>query len=141
MIKLTESNEDYLKVIYELDCGNGVRIVDIADKLNVAKSSTCVAVNLLQVKELVERDGDRRVILTTKGKLEAELIVNKFSIIKKFLKKIFKIDEKSADTEACDLEHVVSVETTQAMIETLNFVNVHCRYCQKENCPVSSPTF
>ncbi|WP_324824753.1 metal-dependent transcriptional regulator [Sinanaerobacter sp. ZZT-01] len=141
MIKLTESNEDYLKVIYELDCGNGVRIVDIADKLNVAKSSTCVAVNLLQKKELVERGGGRRVILTTKGKLEAESIVNKFSVIKNFLNKVFNVDEKSADTEACDLEHVVSVETTQAMIEILNFVDVHCRYCQRENCPISSSTF
>ena len=141
MIKLTVSNEAYLKAIYELDCGNGVRIVDIADKLNVAKSSTYVAVSLLQEKELVERDGERRVVLTTKGKSEAELIVNRFSIIKTFLSKIFKIDEKSADAEACDLEHVVSVETSQAMIEILNFVNVHCRYCQKENCPISSPTF
>ncbi|WP_143321111.1 metal-dependent transcriptional regulator [Clostridium sp. HBUAS56010] len=141
MIKLTVSNEDYLKAIFELDCGNGVRIVDIADKLNVAKSSTCVAVSLLQEKKLVERDGERRVVLTTKGKSEAELIVNKFTIIKKFLSTIFKIDEKSADAEACDLEHVVSVETSQAMIEILNFVNVHCRCCQKENCPISSPTF
>ncbi len=84
MIKLTVSNEDYLKAIYELDCGNGVRIVDIADKLNVAKSSTYVAVSLLQEKELVERDGERRVVLTTKGKSEAELIVNSSQLLKRF---------------------------------------------------------
>jgi len=141
MNKLTKSNEHYLKAIYELDCGSGVRIVDIAEKLDVAKSSTCVAVNILQEKALVERDGDRKVVLTDKGKLEAELVLNRFSVINNFLNKIFKVDEQSAYTEACNLEHVVSVETIQAMNKFLNFVNVHCQNCQdcqREKCPISS---
>ena len=121
MGKLTISKEHYLKAIYELERSKeGARISDIAEKLEVAKSSVCVAMNTLQQKKLIERDVYRKVFLTSEGKVEAEFIINKFAVIKRFLIDVFKLDEKKADADACSLEHVVSIETFRAMIGFLD---------------------
>lgn len=55
--------------------------------------------------------------MTQEGKRQAEMIVIKFMIIKRFLMKVLKIDDKSATTDACALEHVVSIEIIKAMID------------------------
>jgi Mn-dependent DtxR family transcriptional regulator len=47
----------YIKAIYELsDDGMGVRISDIAAKVGVTKASSCIAMKILQEKEMVYRD-------------------------------------------------------------------------------------
>lgn len=121
MGKLTISKEHYLKAIYELErSGDGARISDIADKLDVAKSSVCAAMDSLQQIKLIDRDADRKVLLTCAGKVEAEFIINKFSIVKRFLIEVFELDEEKADIDACSLEHVISVETFRAMIDFID---------------------
>lgn len=118
MKKLTVSNENYIKAIYELAHDeDGARISDIAEKLNVTKASVCAGMKVLQQKKLVERDAYHMVLLTPEGKKHAEMIINKYMIIKSFLMKVFKIDEKNASTDACALEHVVSIETIRAMVD------------------------
>ncbi len=70
MMELTISNEHYIKAVYELEHdGEGARISDIAKRLNVTKSSVCVAMKAPQQKRLITRDVNRRVIQHPKEKI------------------------------------------------------------------------
>ena len=48
-INLTPALEDYLEVILELEeKENGTRVTDIADKMNIAKSTVTITINKLK---------------------------------------------------------------------------------------------
>lgn len=127
MTTLTPSQEHYVKVIYMLSpYGEGVRICDIAERLEVAKSSVCVAMKALQRMDLVERDTRRQVLLTPQGKAQALLIVDKLSIIKCFLVEVLHINADAAEADACAMEHVVSNETLCSMCRQINHAAKKC---------------
>lgn len=112
MKKLTPSKEHYIKAIYTLSSADeGARISDIAERLSVSKASVCTAMDSLLELGLIERDSEHLVLLTTEGRRQADLITDKFVVIKKFLTKVLHVGEKTANTDACALEHVVSEET------------------------------
>lgn len=121
MCKITKSQENYIKIIYELSLsGDGVHIIDIAARFGVAKSSTCVAVKELEKKDLVRRDAGRLVYLTDDGKSLAARISYKFSVILEFLTGTLHVDQQTAYTDACALEHLVSMETLCAICRLIN---------------------
>jgi Mn-dependent DtxR family transcriptional regulator len=121
MSKLTKSQENYIKIIYELSLhGDGVHVTDIAAKLGVAKASASVAVKALQKQELVRRDIGRLVYLTDEGKKQAAHIEDKFLLIYKFLTDTLHIDWQTAHTDACALEHLMSQETLCAICRFMN---------------------
>ncbi len=112
MNKMTKSQENYIKTIYELSRnGAGARISDIAAKLEVTKASASVGIKTLQEMNLIRRDEDRLVYLTSEGVVRAKVITGKFSIIRDFLSNVLLIDEKIAHDDACAMEHVLSTET------------------------------
>lgn len=125
MCSLTKSQENYIKIIYELcSDGGGVRISDIAARLEVTKASASAAVKSLQKKELVCRCVERLVYLTDEGSKTAAEIANKFSIINGFLTTCLHIDPQIARADACALEHVLSPATLCAL----------CGFINKEPC-------
>lgn len=121
MGKHTKSQENYLKIIYELSLHKGgVHITDIAARFGVTKASASVAVKALQKQELVRRDCARLVYLTDEGKLLAAYLSDKFSVICEFLTNTLHIDPRTAHTDACALEHSVSQETLCAICRLTN---------------------
>lgn len=120
MTELTASNEHYIKAICEVSKGNeGARISDIAANREVSKASVCVAMKTLERKNLVKRDYNRKVLLTSEGKNFAAFIQDKYAIIRQFLMEILKIEERIAGIDACALEHVISIETFYSMLRLL----------------------
>lgn len=118
---LSASMQNYIKAVYELSSGNGgVRVVDIADNLSVSKASTCAAMKILQEKELVYRDRHRLVHLTESGEQQAILTLDKFAIVRQFLVEILEIRPSIADTDACAIEHSISVDTLCALCRHIN---------------------
>ncbi len=116
MKSTTPSQENYLRSIIMLSPGNnGVRISDMAVKLDVSKASVCVAANNLEQLDLIERDHSRLVYLTPKGKEFAYRLLDKHSIIKAFLIEILQIDAETAQKDACAMEHLVSDDTLCSM--------------------------
>ncbi|WP_347490507.1 metal-dependent transcriptional regulator [Desulfoscipio sp. XC116] len=124
MGKLTISKEHYLKAVYELfPEGGGVRISDIAAKLNVTKASSCIAMKNLEQKRMIYRDAGRLVFLTKEGEYQAVLVLDKVAIIRKFLTDVLGIRHEIADADACAIVHVVSVET---LCSLCRFTNRKC---------------
>lgn len=121
MCKITKSQENYIKIIYELSLyEEGVHIADIAAKLGVTKASASAAVKALQKKGLVRRDAGRLVYLTDEGKRLAAYILDKFSILREFLADTLQVDLQTAYTDACAMEHSVSPETLCAICRFVN---------------------
>ena len=72
-LHLTVANEDYLECMVRIESEegetNGVRSVDIAQRLGVSKASVNKAVSALKASELVEQSHYGKVILTDHGYL------------------------------------------------------------------------
>ena len=67
-LHLTVANEDYLECMVRIESEegetNGVRSVDIAQRLGVSKASVNKAVSALKASELVEQSHYGKVVLT-----------------------------------------------------------------------------
>ena len=71
-LHLTVANEDYLECMVRIESEegetNGVRSVDIAQRLGVSKASVNKAVSALKASELVEQSHYGKVVLTDRGR-------------------------------------------------------------------------
>jgi DtxR family Mn-dependent transcriptional regulator len=118
---LSSSSQDYLEAILELSTENkGVRVTDIANKLNIKKASVTQAINILSEEGLVLRERYGPVFLTIKGFEEAERVKIKHSLLKYFFEKILGVEKEIAEKDACLIEHSLSEETFLYFAEFLN---------------------
>ena len=109
--KLTQSLEDYLEVIHVLLQTNKIaRIRDIAAALTVKMPSVARAVAELKKQGLVSQEPYSGVELTEEGERVACAILNRHLLLRKFLKHL-GVSESVADSDACNMEHILSAET------------------------------
>lgn len=114
--KLTPSTEDYLEAIYVLDNeGTGVRSVDVANFLEVAKPSVNRALKNLADSGFITQQRYSLIYLTKEGASKAKEVLNRHETIQYFLGKILGVDEGVAAKEACLIEHVMSNDTVEKM--------------------------
>jgi len=110
-----QGQQDYLRVIYELEDGKGAKSVEIAKKLKISKASVSEMLRKLAVKKLVIIKPYSKVYLTRKGKIEAENMFAKYFAIKTFIKKFLKYEDDKAREEAHKLEHFFSQESVDML--------------------------
>lgn len=112
-MKISASLEDYLNAIYTLNPENsGVRLTDVSEYLDVKKSSTNSALNILKEQGLVNYEKYKNVTLTDIGIVQAKHIKKRLELFRKFLVDIIGTDEKLASVEADKLAHCISCHTT-----------------------------
>jgi len=120
-IKLTESIEDYLEVMYILQNTQGsIKVKDIASKLDVKPPSVVQAVQKLSETGLVDYQRYGDINLTEKGLKVAIDVFNKHDILKEFLI-ILGIESKIAEEDACSMEHILNPSTVQKMNKFVEF--------------------
>ena len=110
-MKLYASGEDYLETILILHREMGmVRSVDVARHMDVSKPSVCHAVAVLQEGVFLAVDGDHFLHLTEQGRIIAEKIYERHRF---FTDRLIEagVDPKTAESDACRIEHVISEET------------------------------
>ncbi|MGX8850636.1 metal-dependent transcriptional regulator [Amedibacillus sp. YH-ame10] len=113
-MNLGESLEDYLETLLILEEQHGkIRCVDVATLMQVSKPSVNKAMNVLKEKGYVLQESYGDIHFTKSGKTLAIEIYNRHKTITKFLHEVLGVDEKTADEEACHIEHVISEETFQ----------------------------
>ncbi len=116
--------QDHLEAIYNLSKINKVaRVKDLADILNITKSS--VSHNLKNLEEMgyINHDKYSFATLTSKGFVEAEKIVQRHRILSNFFYQILKLDQKSAEHISCALEHVIENKVIERIIEFLEYIS------------------
>ena len=114
-LHLTVANEDYLECMVRIESEegetNGVRSVDIAQRLGVSKASVNKAVSALKASELVEQSHYGKVILTDRGREVGTAIWYRHRLIRTFLVQELGVEFERADSEACMMEHALSEDT------------------------------
>lgn len=111
-MQISASQEDYLNAIYALSNNGTVRITDIANLLNVQKSSTNKALNNLKNEKLINYEKYKSITLTSAGIARARHIKKRHELFENFLVEILKVDGRLAKQEAKQLAHCVSCHTT-----------------------------
>lgn len=113
-MKRKKSTEDYLKIIYLLSKKKEVHGSDIADELGVSRPTVSVALKALAEEGYVFVDNGHEVHLTKRGMRVAEDTCERNSTIRQLLIGL-GVDEKTAAADACEMEHVVSRESHEAL--------------------------
>lgn len=113
-LHLTVANEDYLECMVRIESEegetNGVRSVDIAQRLGVSKASVNKAVSALKASELVEQSHYGKVVLTDRARGWHGCLVPS-SPRPHVLVQELGVEFERADSEACMMEHALSEDT------------------------------
>lgn len=139
-MKLTSSQEEYLKTIYLLEKNNKkVRVTDIALKLEITKPSVNKAINLLRDMGLLHYETYGNISLSKEGESYAIEVIKKQDIVTMFLVEILGIERRQAETEAVAMKHAISEQTikklNQYITQIMNLGDLTCGYDEKnEKC-------
>ncbi len=119
-ITLTPAMQDYLETILALsESEAAIRVTDIAAKLSIAKASVNQAIKGLKELGLVVQERYGPVELTCQGKDYAMKVRQYHRTLCLFLVEVLEVDRKTAEKDACLMEHVVSPQTMGKLIEYL----------------------
>ena len=120
---LTSTMEDYLEAIFDLDKDKKVvRVKDIAKRLDVKMPTVTSMLRTLNERGLVNYEKYEYVELTDTGAGVGREMRRRHQVFFKFLTDVLKIDSKTADEEACKMEHTLSVDTLESLTDFMLFI-------------------
>jgi DtxR family Mn-dependent transcriptional regulator len=104
--------EDYLEAIMVAQDENGsASVTDVRNLLGVKTPSVTGALRVLAEKGYLKHEPYQGVKLTAKGRRVATDVKARHVILSSFLTDILGVRAKTADIDACKMEHTVSRET------------------------------
>lgn len=116
--EITPTMQDYLEAIGQLGSEEQVvRVKNIARQMNVKMPSVTEALKTLARDGLIRHEKYGYVQLTQKGENIAEEVYSRHQILFKFLNEILRIDPRTADEDACRMEHTISSTALKKLIE------------------------
>lgn len=127
---MSRTTEDYLKTIYLIRQKQGyVRSVALAEAFGVSKPTVCYTVKKLIEEGYVTKNNEHFLFLTPKGTAVAEATLKRNRTICELLV-CLGVDKKTAETDACKMEHIISPESLEAL---KSFVESPCsKQCLKK---------
>lgn len=114
-MELKESGEMYLESILALsESKNKVRSIDIVEYMNYSKPSVSRAVSKLKADNYIIVDKDGYIALTESGRKIASKIYERHNVLSSLLIAL-GVNEETAISDACRMEHDISDETFAAI--------------------------
>lgn len=124
--------ENYLETILRLSGdGAGARVRDIAGALSVHKSTVTAALRSLARRRLVNYSPYAHATLTRRGREIAESVARSHSGIRRFLSEVLLVDEKTANENACRMEHVMDATVLDRIDRFMRLLGSS----EKASCP------
>ncbi|MBQ9407765.1 MAG: metal-dependent transcriptional regulator [Clostridia bacterium] len=118
-MKIRQSAEDYLEAILRLREEKGyARSIDIAMSLGITKPSVSVAMKRLRENGYINMDENNYITLTDEGNRIAQRIYHRHKTLSKLLIQL-GVDPEIAQEDACRVEHVISEETFEAILKSI----------------------
>ena len=148
---LTPVLEDYLEAIFNL-CrfDSAARSRDIAESLNVHKSTVTAALKSLGQLNLINYAPYEAVTLTPEGMRLAEDVAHRHAALKDFFVNVLHVDEELAEGAACGMEHSIPREIVEKLAhfaiqmrgcprldEEKKAKDASCRVCLKKSEPAA----
>ena len=116
-MSIYESAENYLEAILTLKNKLGtVRSIDIANELEVSKPSVSIAMKKLREGGYIEMDPEGLITLLPSGMEIALRIYERHRLLTRLFIRL-GVSEKTAAADACKIEHYLSDETYQKILE------------------------
>ena len=120
-MSLSESMEDYLEAIFEINRRKKiVRVRDVAQELGVTMPSVNGALKILEAKGYITHKKYEHIKLTREGMVQASKISRSHLIIRMFLENVLGVDHDTAEQEACRIEHDLSPSSIKKLTEFLD---------------------
>jgi DtxR family Mn-dependent transcriptional regulator len=115
-----ESTEEYLEAVYRLEReGPGVSTSGLASELGVAPASVSGMLKKLAADGYLEHVARGEVTLTRKGLEVAVRVVRRHRLAERLLTDVLGMAWDEVQQEACMLEHAISENVEQRLIEIL----------------------
>lgn len=130
---LSHSMVHYLLTIHKLKEDKGyARVTDIARDLGLTKGSVSTALGNLKKKNLVKEEDDTKfLLLTDEGHDEVHRILSSRTLLFYFLRDFIGVDELTAKKDSCQMEHLMSPETSLKFFEFMKNLACSCQDLQK----------
>jgi len=129
----SSSMEDYLEAIAMLgEGGRAVRVSRIGQRLKVRMPSVTAALKKLSREGLVEHRRYGYVGLTAEGGRIARDVLYRHRTLTRFLSEALDVDAKTAEEDACRIEHVISPLSLERVIKFIEFIGA---------CPLGESNF
>ena len=87
-----------------------VRSIDIVNEMQFKKPSVSVAMKKLRENGYIETDSDGYITLTPQGREVAERVYERHQVLCRALTSL-GVDQETAASDACKIEHVISDQT------------------------------
>ena len=114
-MKILRASEDYLEAMLMMQEKHGyIRSIDVAEHLGVTKPSVTYTTKRLRESGHITMDRDGLITLTESGMEIASKMLDRHRTLTQFLVAI-GVDQKTAEEDACKIEHDISQQTYDAM--------------------------
>ncbi len=114
-MKILRASEDYLETMLMMKEKHGyIRSIDVASYLGVTKPSVSYATKRLRENGYITMDKDGLITLTAKGMDIASRTLERHHVLTAFFESL-GIDEETAESDACKIEHDISQKTFDAI--------------------------
>jgi DtxR family Mn-dependent transcriptional regulator len=122
---LSASLEDYLQAIFRIQTAKrAARPTDIALALGVNNSSVTGALRTLSARGMVNYAPYDVITLTPEGKRIAVEIARRHDVLVRFFTRLLRADDAEADRTACRVEHVISADMLDRLLQFVEFVEL-----------------
>lgn len=144
--RISPQLEDYLETIFDLIQATGTaRPRDIAGRLEVHKSTVTAALRSLADKRLINYAPYEMATLTDDGLALALEVRRRHQTLKRFLADVLMVDDATAETNACRLEHAIDGRVWRRLDQMLEYLDEtpdgprlregFARYCRVARSP------
>src|SRR5215475_8772895 len=117
-VRITISKENYLKAIAEAESeGEVVKAVTLTRWLHVSAPAVTMAIKRLKRDALILVDDESQISLTSSGRDIANRLLDRHHLIERMLTEIFGLEWYKVHDEAEQLEHAVSTDFEQRLVE------------------------
>jgi len=127
------SMEDYLEAIANLSKEErAVRVNQLSQRLKVRMPSVTSALKKLSERGLVIHEKYGYIELTPEGDKVAADVIHRHKTLSRFFAQALDVDHKTAEEDACKIEHVISPLSLERVIKFIEFI---------EACPLGEANF
>jgi Mn-dependent DtxR family transcriptional regulator len=98
------------------------RVTDVAKSLGISRGSVSITLKALKGKGYVTEDDNKFLRLTSSGIQIVQTVAANRYVLQKFLRDVLAVNHEQAEIDACKVEHLLSSETGERLLQFLDFL-------------------